>query len=384
MSHISLATYALSTCFCLAAASALAAEPTLKDAYHDDFLIGTALGTAQIMGEEPAATELAAKQFSAITPENCLKWEAVHPEPNEYDFEAPDRYVEWGEANDKFIVGHTLLWHNQTPKWAFEGVDGKPLDRNTALARIKEHINTVVGRYKGRIDGWDVVNEAINDEGQLRTGPVGEWPRRGEPWHAAIGDDYIEQTFRLAHAADPDAELYYNDYNEWYPAKIEAISRLITDLKAKGVRVDGLGLQGHWGLDYPTLDEIDHMLTEYGKLGVKLMITELDISVLPMPGRRTGAEITDRANAREAANPYADGLPPEKQQELAQRYADIFQLFRKHADKIDRVTFWGVHDGQSWRNGWPVGNRLDYPLVFDRKYQGKPAFDALIEVANED
>jgi endo-1,4-beta-xylanase len=383
MSHIRLAIYAKLASFLLLSAPALAAEPTLKDAYRDDFLVGAALSNSQIMGEEPNATDLAEQQFNSITPENCLKWEAVHPEPGRYDFEAPDRLVEWGEENDMFLVGHTLLWHNQTPKWAFEGVDGQPLDRETALARIKEHINTVVGRYKGRIDGWDVVNEAIDDEGKLRTGAVGEWPRRGEPWHAAIGDDYIEQAFRLAHAADPDAELYYNDYNEWYPAKIAAISKLITDLKAKGVRVDGIGLQGHWGLDYPSLDEIDHMLTEYGKLGVKLMITELDITVLPMPGQRTGAEVTDRAEAKDGANPYADGLPPEKQKELAQRYADIFQLFAKHADKIDRVTFWGVHDGQSWRNYWPVAGRADYPLVFSRQYQGKPAFDALIEVAEE-
>jgi endo-1,4-beta-xylanase len=383
MTHIPLATYVRTACFLLLATHAFADGPTLKDVYRDDFLVGTALGTAQIMGEEPKALDLAARQFSAITPENCLKWAEVHPKPDEYDFEAADKYVAWGEQNDMFIVGHTLIWHNQTPRWAFAGVDDKPLDRETALARIKEHIGTVVGRYKGRIDGWDVVNEAINDEGQLRTGPVGTWPRRGEPWHAAIGDEYIEQAFRLAHAADPDAELYYNDYNEWYPAKIKAISKLITDLKAKGVRIDGLGLQGHWGLDYPELDEIDHMLTEYGKLGVKLMITELDVSVLPTPGRQFGAEITATARPEEAGNPYADGLPPEKQQELAQRYADIFKLFLKHADKIDRVTFWGVDDGQSWRNGWPVGNRVDYPLLFDRQYQGKPAFDAVIEVADE-
>jgi endo-1,4-beta-xylanase len=239
----------------------------------------------------------------------------------------------------------------------------------------------VVGRYKGRIKGWDVVNESIDDEGKLRTGPVGAWPKRGEPWHAAIGDDYIEQAFRMAHAADPDAELYYNDFNEWYPAKIEAISELVTSLKAKGVRIDGLGLQGHWGLDYPELNEIDHMLTEYGKLGVKLMITELDVSVLPTPDRRLGAEITARARLEVGGNPYADGLPADKQQELAERYADIFRLFVKHRDKIERVTFWGVHDGQSWRNSWPIGNRVDYPLLFDRQYQPKPAFDAVIETA---
>lgn len=363
--------------------SAIAAEPRLKDAFRDDFLVGTAPSTAQVMGEEPAALDLAARQFNAITPENCLKWAEVHPKPDEYDFEAADRYVAWGEANDMFIVGHTLIWHNQTPPWAFQGEGGKPLDRETALARIEKHINAVVGRYKGRVNGWDVVNEAIDDDGTLRTGRVGQWPRRGEPWHAAIGDDYIEQAFRMAHAADPEAELYYNDFNEWYPEKIEAISKLVTDLKAKGVRIDGLGLQGHWGLDYPTLEEIDHMLSEYGKLDVKLMITELDVSVLPMPGRQTGAEISSTARPEDAGNPYADGLPPEKQQELAQRYADIFRLFKKHADKIDRVTFWGVHDGQSWRNNWPVPGCADFPLLFDRQYQGKPAFDAVIEVAGE-
>lgn len=360
--------------------ASFADSPSLKAAFEDDFLIGTALGTAQIMGEEPAALELSARQFNAVTPENCLKWAEVHPEPEEYDFEAADEYVAWGEANDMFVVGHTLLWHNQTPRWAFAGVNGRPLDRETALARIKTHVDTVVGRYRGRIKGWDVVNEAIDDDGKLRTGPVGTWPRRGSPWHAAIGDDYIEQVFRMAQAADPDAKLYYNDYNEWYPAKIAAISKLITDLKAKGVRIDGLGLQGHWGIDYPELEEIDHMLTEYGKLGVKLMITELDVTMIPRPSEETGAEITQVFGASAGGNPYPNGLPPEKQQELAERYAAIFKVLLKHRDKIDRVTFWGVDDGQSWRNNWPVAGRADYPLLFDRQLQTKPAFDAVIEL----
>ena len=365
-----------------ACGGAVAKAPAIKDAFADDFRVGTALGTAQLMGEEPAALELSARQFNAITPENCLKWALVHPEPEEYDFEASDRFVEWGEANDMFIVGHTLVWHNQTPRWAFEGVGGKPMDRETALARLKEHIETVAGRYKGRIDAWDVVNEAIDDEGKLRTGPVGEWPRRGSPWHEAIGDDYIEQAFRFAHAADPDAELYYNDYNEWYPAKIEAISKLVKDLKAKGVRIDGIGLQGHWGVDYPELEEIDHMLSEYGKLGVKLMITELDVTTIPLPSRDTGAEVSQVFGADTGRDPYPDGLPADKQQELAARYAAIFEILHKHRDKIDRVTFWGVHDGQSWRNDWPVRGRTDYPLLFDRQLQPKPALDAVINVAD--
>jgi endo-1,4-beta-xylanase len=330
------------------------------------------------MGQEPESMKLAARQFNTITPENLLKWQEVHPEPEEYNFGPADAYVKFGEENDMFIVGHTLVWHNQTPPWAFEGVGGQPLDRETALARIKQHIDAVVGRYKGRIHGWDVVNEAIDDNGRLRSGAVGPPGRRGEPWHAAIGDDYIEKAFQFAHAADPDAELYYNDFNEWHPAKIKAISRLVKGLKDKGIRIDGLGLQGHWGMDYPKVEEIDHMLTEYGKLGVKLMITELDISMLPLPGQNTGAEITRREDGGDASNPYPDGLPEERQKALADRYAEIFRVFVKHADTIDRVTFWGVHDGQSWRNDWPVRGRSDYPLLFNRALQPKPAFDAVI------
>jgi endo-1,4-beta-xylanase len=365
----------------IAAADAESPAPTLEDAFLGDFRVGAAVGTNQIEGREPAALELVARQFNSITPENLLKWALVHPQPDRYDFEPADRFVEFGERHGMFIVGHTLVWHNQTPAWAFAGVDGQPLDRETALARLKSHIDAVVGRYKGRIHGWDVVNEAIDDDGLLRTGPVGEWPRRGEPWHAAIGDDYIEHAFRYAHAADPAAELYYNDFNEWYPAKIEAISKLVVGLKAKGVRIDGIGLQGHWGMDYPELEEIDHMLSEYGKLGVKLAITELDVMVLPLPGQQTGAEIAPIARSNAASNPYPHELPADKQQALAERYAAIFKLFIKHRDKLDRVTFWGVHDGHSWRNNNPVPGRTEYPLLFSRQLQPKPAFDAVIETA---
>jgi endo-1,4-beta-xylanase len=359
-----------------------AAEPgALKDVFKDKFRVGAAIGTHHVMGQEPAAMELVARQFNTITPENLLKWQEVHPEPETYNFGPADAFVKFGEEHDMFIVGHTLVWHNQTPDWAFEGVDGKPLDRDTALGRIKTHIHTVVDRYKGRIHAWDVVNEAIDDQGRFRSGAVGPPGRRGEPWHAAIGDDYIEKAFQFAHDADPDAELYYNDYNEWHPAKIKAISNLVRTLQAKKIRIDGLGLQGHWGMNYPSIQQIDHMLTEYGKLGVKLMITELDITVIPLPGQNTGAEVSDRANAQDAANPYPESLPADKQKALAERYAQIFRIFVKHADKIDRVTFWGVHDGHSWRNDWPIRGRSDYPLLFDRKFAPKPAFQAVIRTA---
>jgi endo-1,4-beta-xylanase len=358
-----------------------AQQVPLKEVFAEHFRVGAAIGTHQVLGSEPAALELVAREFNTITAENLLKWAEVHPEPQRYNFQPADDYVAFGEQHGMFIIGHTLVWHNQTPDWAFEGGNGKRLDRDTALARIREHIQSVVGRYKGRIHGWDVVNEAIDDDGTLRSGPVGVPGRRGEPWHAAIGDDYIEKAFQYAHVADPDAELYYNDYNEWHPAKIAAISKLVRKLQSKGIRIDGLGLQGHWGMDYPTLAEIDHMLTEYGKLGVKLMITELDISVLPLPGQQTGADITQRAAHSDAMNPYSSGLPADKQQALAERYAAIFRLFVKHADKLDRVTFWGVHDGHSWRNDFPIRGRTDYPLLFDRQLRSKPALQALIQAA---
>jgi endo-1,4-beta-xylanase len=354
-----------------------AADPmTLKDAFADDFRVGAAVGTQHIMaGDDSPELKLVAREYNAITPENLLKWAEVHPQPDQYNWEPVDRYVAWGEKHGMFIIGHTLVWHNQTADWAFRGVEGKPLDRETALARIKEHINTVVGRYKGRIKGWDVVNEAIDDNGKLRSGAVGPPGRRGEPWHAAIGDDYIEQAFRFAHEADPDAELYYNDFNEWYPAKIEAIAALVKSLQAKGVRIDGLGLQGHWGMDYPKLDEIEHMLTEYGKLGVQLKITELDINVVAK--ENTGADINQR---QQSGGLSAEELSDAEQQALAERYADIFKILVKHRDKIDRVTFWGVHDGHSWLNDRGSKN---FPLLFDRQLKPKPAFETVLSVASE-
>jgi endo-1,4-beta-xylanase len=354
-----------------------AADPmTLKDAFADDFRVGAAVGTQHIMaGDDSPELKLVAREYNTITPENLLKWAEVHPQSDEYNWEPVDRYVAWGEKHGMFIIGHTLVWHNQTADWAFRGVEGKPLDRETALARIKEHISTVVGRYKGRIKGWDVVNEAIDDNGKLRSGAVGPPGRRGEPWHAAIGDDYIEQAFRFAHEADPDAELYYNDFNEWYPAKIKAISALVKSLQAKGVRIDGLGLQGHWGMDYPKLEEIEHMLTEYGKLGVQLKITELDINVVAK--ENTGADINQR---QQPGGRSAEELSDAEQQALADRYADIFKILVKHRDKIDRVTFWGVHDGHSWLNDRGSKN---FPLLFDRQLKPKPAFAAVLAVANE-
>jgi endo-1,4-beta-xylanase len=346
-------------------------EPALKDIFANDFRIGAALNSDQIYGKIPAETALILKHFNTLTSENIMKWEGIHPRPDQYNFEPADKFVELGQKNNMFLIGHTLVWHSQTPAWVFENTDGKPADRQTLLGRMKEHIETVVGRYKGRINGWDVVNEAISGDGQLRK----------TKWLEIIGPDFIARAFEFAHQADPDAELYYNDYDMWKPDHREAVVRLVNELREKGLRIDGVGMQGHWGFDYPPIEEAEKSIETYASLGLKVMITELDISVLPRAGNYRGADISQNFQLQKELNPWPDGLPEEMQQKLADRYVEFFTLFRKHADKIDRVTFWNVHDGNSWLNNWPIRGRTDYPLLFDRQGKPKPAFFAVVKTA---
>jgi endo-1,4-beta-xylanase len=347
-------------------------RPTLKDVYKKYFHVGAALNLNQISGKEPNAMAIVEKHFNSITPENILKWEEVHPEPQTYNFESVDRYVEFGLKNDMFIVGHTLVWFSQTPDWVFQDDSGKPLNREALLERMKEHISTVMCRYKGKIHGWDVVNEAIAEDGTFRKCK----------WLDIIGEDYILKAFEYAREADPEAQLYYNEYDLVKEDKREGIIRLIRDLQSKGVRIDGLGIQGHWFLDYPPIEEIEKFIMELSKLGVELMITELDISVLsyyPVDTKLVDLSSFDSEKQKEL-NPYPDALPEAAQDDLAKRYAEIFSLLHKHRDKFSRVTFWAVHDGQSWRSYMPIRGRTDYPMLFDRQYNPKPAFDAVVKI----
>ncbi len=349
-------------------------QSTLKDVFKDDFYIGAALSLNQISGNEPNALALVEKQFNSITPENILKWEEIHPEPNKYNFEPADRYVAFGQKNKMFVVGHTLVWFYQTPDWVFQDESGKPLDREALLKRMKEHIFTVMGRYKGRIHGWDVVNEAITADGQFRKCK----------WLDIIGEDYVLKAFEYARQADPSAQLYYNEYDLVKQPKCEAVIRLIRDLQSKGVRIDGIGIQGHWFLDYPSIEELETSILSLSKLGVKLMVTEMDIGVLPF--YPVDSKLVDLSSfdpeMQKKHNPYPDGLPDSVQKDLANRYAELFSLFHKHRDKFSRVTFWAVHDGQSWRSYMPISGRADYPMLFDRDCKPKPAFYAVCRTAN--
>lgn len=353
------------------APQAAAAPATLKGALKDAFYIGAALNGRQASEIDTKGVSLVEQHFNSISPENLLKWENVHPKPEVYNFEPADQYVAFGERNNMFIVGHALVWHNQTPKWVFEDGNGKDASREVLLKRMQDHISTVAGRYKGKINSWDVVNEALNDDGTLRQ----------SKWLQIIGEDYLAKAFEAARQADPEMELYYNDYNLWKPAKRDGAVRLVRDLQAKGIKVDGIGMQGHYGLESPSLADIEASILAFSELGVKVSVTELDIDVLPNPSNRQGADIDATFEFDQKYNVYTDGLPDDVQQKLTARYAELFELFRKHSDKIDRVTFWGVTDNDSWLNNWPIRGRTSYPMVFDRNYQPKPAFEAIMKAA---
>jgi endo-1,4-beta-xylanase len=347
------------------------AQPALKDAFKNDFLIGTALNESQFTGEDPRETELIKAQFNSISPENVLKWDAVHTGPKTYNFAPADRYVGFGVENHMFIVGHTLIWHNQTPKWVFQDDHGNPVDRDTLLARMREHIFTVVGRYKGKIGGWDVVNEVLDDGGRLRQ----------TPWFKIIGEDYIAKAFEFAHEADPKAQLYYNDYLLENTSKRLGAIALIKKLQSQGIPIAGVGLQGHYKLNWPGVTQLGETIEAFSQLGVKVDITELDMDMLPPAIRSQAADITMNFALQAKLNPYTNGLPDSVQQTITQRYADLFAVLVKHHKDVNRVTFWGVTDADSWLNDWPVRGRTAYPLLFDRDCQPKPAFDAVIQTA---
>lgn len=346
-------------------------KSVLKNVFRNDFYIGAALSSNQISGIDSNAMDLVSRQFNTITPENILKWEEVHPEPDRYDFEQADRYVAFGEKHNMHIISHTLVWFFQTPDWVFRDHSGRRLSREALLERMRDHIFTVMGRYKGRIHGWDVVNEAIAEDGSFRKCE----------WFDIIGEDYVLKAFEYAREADPNAQLYYNDYDFVKRSKCEGVMRFIKELQFKGARIDGIGIQGHWFLDYPRIEDIEQCILALSDLGIKLMITELDVGVLPFyPVDSKAVDISSfDPETQKKVNPYTEGLPDSVQKDLANRYADLFSLFLKHRDKIDRVTFWAVHDGQSWRSYLPISGRTDYPMLFDNHCKPKPAFDAVVK-----
>jgi endo-1,4-beta-xylanase len=346
-----------------AGASSPQAIPSLKQTFKNDFAIGAALNADQILQKEPNAKVLVPEQFDAITPENIMKAEVIHPEWNKYNFELADSIVAYGKAHHMIVNGHTLIWHNQLPAF-LRGMK----NADSVRQYFVNHISTVAGRYDGKVYSWDVVNEALNEDGTMRKTIFLE----------NLGDDYVVEAFRLAQKTAPHTKLYYNDYNIEQPKKRAGAIALIKKIQAAGVRIDGVGIQGHWRTYNVPLADIEESIKEFSALGIEVMFTEVDLGVLPSPGEVT-AEVTQTAEYNAKMNPYVNGLPDSMVQKQTNSYEALFRLFEKYKEKISRVTFWGVNDGQSWLNNWPIRGRTNYPLLFDRQFKPKPAFYKVIE-----
>ena len=278
----------------------------------------------------------------------------------------------FGEQNGLWITGHCLIWHEQLPRWFCVDENGGNVSAEVLKARMKSHISKLVGRYKGRVHGWDVVNEAILDNGSYRQ----------SKFYQILGEEYLPLAFQYAQEADPAAELYYNDYNEWVPGKIEAVVRLIKTLKERGIRIDAIGMQAHVSMDSPTIEEYEEAILAYTKAGVKVMVTEFDLSILPYRRADPDADVSANSEYMKEINPYTESVPAEVMQAWTNRMLDFFKLFLKYQDKVTRVTLWGVSDDVSWKNNFPVRGRTDYPLLFDRHHQAKPVVDEIIQLAS--
>ena len=330
------------------------------------------VGLADRIPERPADWPLLTAQFSDVTPENCMKPAALRPSGQVWKFEQADKFVDFANAKGLKVVGHCLVWakDDRTPAWFYQ--DGAaPASKEVLLARMKAYIDTVVGRYKGRIPAWDVVNEALDD---------GQPDLRESGWTRAAGDEFIALAFKYAHAADPAALLIYNDYNNELDGKREKMLRLLAKLKAQQVPVHAIGLQGHYEIDRVPYEALERTLLALRAIGMKAVVSELDIDVIPR-GRWWADGNKHRAEMAKI-DPYAAGCPPDVLARQAEQYARLFRLFRKYDDVIARVSFWNLHDGQSWLNTFPW-KRVNHPLLFDRQGLPKPAFAAVMQALSE-
>jgi len=343
-------------------------DVTLKKQFKEDFFVGAAINEEQILEIDKDAVAIIKNEFNTISPENVMKWMYVHPQPNNFYFDHADKYVKFGLDNNMHIVGHALIWHAQIADFM-----NAEKDSTKMMYYLEQHIKTMVSRYRGKINTWDVVNEALNEDGTLRE----------TIFSNIIGENYLEHAFKLAEKYDANVDLVYNDYNLCEPLKRNGAIKLIQSLQKCGAKIDGVGIQAHWQLTKPTLEDIEASILSFSDLGIKVMFTELDISVLPNPWELNGAEVSqnfEKFEGDKKMNPYPNGLPEDVNIQLAKRYEDIFELFLKHKDKISRITFWGVTDQFSWLNDWPIKGRTNYPLLFDRNYESKKAYQRLIHL----
>ncbi len=337
--------------------------PSLKKVFDKDFLIGAAINTRQIEEKDTPADDLIKQQFSAVTPENIMKAEIIQPGWDRYNFDWADKLVAFAKKYNIKVNAHTLIWHSQLPSFM-----RTIKDADSVREYFTNHITTVASRYDGKVYSWDVVNEALNEDGTLRN----------SIFLQKLGDDYIVEAFRLAQKASPHSKLYYNDYNIEQPKKRAGAIALIKKIQSAGVRVDGVGIQGHWRADNVPMKDIEESIREFSALGIEVMFTELDLGVLKNPWDNNTADVSDTAKGNKSMNPYVTGLPDSVARMQSKAYRELFKLFLKYKANITRITFWGVNDGQSWLNNWPIAGRTNYPLLFDRNFKPKPAFYSVI------
>jgi len=352
------------------AISNAAEDSGLKDAFKGDFFIGTAISGRNMQESRPEYLSLLAREFNAVTMENNMKWGVIHPEENVWNWDVPDKFVDFGTKHNMYILGHTLVWHSQMARRGFVDQDGKTLSRNAMLKRMQSHIATLVGRYKGTVSGWDAVNEAVDEDKGWRK----------SQWLRIIGEDFMDYAFNYAHEIDSKADLLYNDYNMHNPAKRRFVVEWVEGALKRGIPITGIGMQGHVGLEYPDIAEFDKSIEAFGKTGLHVHITEMDVDVLPVAWEHMGAEISDNFEYSDELNPYVEGLPAEIEKKLVDRYVEIFKMFLRHRNVIKRVSFWGTSDGESWKNNFPIRGRTNYPLMFDRNYKRKACYDAVVRL----
>lgn len=365
---------------------------TLKDAYKDHFLVGVAVAQPIITRNQTASINLICEQFNAVSPESVLKPEYIHPAPDRWNFEPGDAYCKFAADHGLKALGHTLMWHNQTPDFFWLNPDGSVRTDEEMRQTLVEYIEKTVTHFKGKVYAWDVVNEIVSED-HNRSDEGNGFYRKDKGWekyYRGDKDDLVALAFQTAQRCDPDAELYYNDYNMWRQSKVDGVVHIVKMLKERGIRIDGVGIQAHWGLNYPDMKDVERTIDRLYELGVKVMITELDIDMLPLSkeGQMTGKALQDHALQRAEfmrwLNPYKDGLPAEVEQQLADRWEEVMRTLYNRRDKLSRVTFWGLHDGISWKNDYPIPNRRNYPLLFNRDLSQKSAFQRVVDIPKTD
>ena len=349
-----------------------ATQVGLAQAYAAAFEIGVAVNRNVYGGRDAAAGALVAAQYNRVTPENELKWQSLHPTRDMgFQFAQADAFMAYAEQHGMEVHGHTIVWHQQVPAWVFQNDAGGTATRDQLLQRLDEHMSALAEHFGNRVQYWDVVNEAYNDDGTLRT----------TPWRTIIGDDYIEQAFVHAAQHFPDAKLVYNDFNMESPGKRDAVVKMVKTFQEHRVRIDAIGTQGHFRLQSPTLEAVEASIAAFGATGVEVLVSEMDVDVLPPASQNQGADLNVNAELSAQLNPYAECLPSNVAEQSAQRWRDLFQLFLRHSDSVHSVTLWGVSDGYSWLNNWPVNGRTNYALLFDRQLRPKRNWQQVIEAA---